>query len=109
MLVIHSMSGRLTGLNGTAISGAMVELTQENVSTRSDADGRFMLMTTVPPDQTVALLVTAQSGASLTRYIRLAGRTSALSMPAHLDAFVADMSHEGQRVWRSSFSLQMTA
>jgi hypothetical protein len=56
------LSGRLIGVNGTAISGAMVELANQKVSTLTDADGRFMLISSMPVDHNVAVLVAARTG-----------------------------------------------
>ncbi len=56
------LSGRLTGVNGTAITGAMVELEHQKLSTLTDADGRFMLVSSSPVDQNVAVLVAARNG-----------------------------------------------
>lgn len=56
------LSGRLTATNGTAISGAVVELEHTKVSTRTDADGRFMLISSLPVNHDVAVLVAARSG-----------------------------------------------
>jgi hypothetical protein len=56
------LSGRLTGFNGAAIAGAVVELEHQKVSTLTDADGRFMLVSSLPSDQDVAVWVAPQSG-----------------------------------------------
>jgi hypothetical protein len=103
------LSGRLTDQQGEAITGAVVELALENVSTLSDADGRFMMIATVPVGQMLALRVTTPEGQTQRKYLRLRDSAAALSMPAHLDALLADCRYEGERVWRSNFSVRLTA
>jgi hypothetical protein len=56
------LSGRLTGINGTAISGAVVELEHQSISTLTDADGRFMLISSLPVDHDVAVIVALRNG-----------------------------------------------
>ena len=102
-------SGRLTDQQGEAIAGAVIELAVENLSTISDADGRFMMISTVPTGQMLVLRVAALAGQTHSKYIRLNHPADALPMPAHLDAVLADCRHEGERVWRSNFSIHLTA
>jgi hypothetical protein len=59
------LSGRLTGINGAAISGAVVELEYRKVSTLTDADGRFVLISSLPVDHDVALLVASSKSEPL--------------------------------------------
>jgi hypothetical protein len=55
------LSGRLTGNNGAAISGAVIELEGVKMSTLTDADGRFMLISPLPMNHSVAVLVTERA------------------------------------------------
>jgi hypothetical protein len=59
------LSGRLTRINGAAISGAVVELEHQKVSTLTDADGRFMLVSSLPVNHDVALLVASSKSEPL--------------------------------------------
>jgi hypothetical protein len=59
------LSGRLTRIDGAAISGAVVELEHQKVSTLTDADGRFMLVSSLPVDHDVALLVASSKNEPL--------------------------------------------
>jgi hypothetical protein len=59
------LSGRLTGSNGIAISGAVVELEHHNLSTLTDADGRCMLISSLAVVDNVALLVASRNGEPL--------------------------------------------
>jgi hypothetical protein len=56
------LSGRLTGSNGIAISGAVVELEHQHLSTLTDTDGRFMLISSLPADHDVAVMVALRNG-----------------------------------------------
>jgi hypothetical protein len=63
------LSGRLTGTNGTAISGALVEIEHQKVSTLTDADGRFLLVSSSPIDRDVAVLVATRTGEQSKRFV----------------------------------------
>jgi hypothetical protein len=88
---------------------AAIEFAVEKLSTISDVDGRFMMITMLPAGQMLALRVATLAGQTHSKYIRLHGQAQAQCMPAHLDAVLADCSCEGERVWRSNFSLRLTA
>jgi hypothetical protein len=57
----HILSGRVTGVNGNAISGAVVKLEHKNVSTLTDADGRFLLVSSLPVDHDVTMLIATRT------------------------------------------------
>ena len=118
------LSGRLTGPNGEAIARAVIglsSLTKSGMTALTDADGRFMFVTTAPAEDHLDLQVTTPSGQVSQRVVPLSGQTCASD---HKDSFAAIGSDEGsdegsdagshagrhanQRVWRSGFSLSVT-
>jgi hypothetical protein len=63
------LSGRLTEMNGYAISGAVVELEHQKVSTLTDADGRFLLVSSLPADHDVTMLIAARTGEQSKKFV----------------------------------------
>lgn len=100
------LSGRLTDVNTEAIAHAVITLPGIQTTTLSDADGRFLFLITVPPGDDLELQIRTPSGGVLHKVVNLLGSAH----PSALHDSVAASSHyEGQRVWRSSFSLSMMA
>jgi hypothetical protein len=100
------LSGRLTDARGVAVAKATVALNRSDQTTLSDADGRFMMITTVPATQDLELMVTSESGQIVHQSLALFGFTH----PGVTDERVAaNTQYEGDRVWRSSVALSMAA
>lgn len=100
------LSGRLTDVNAEAIAQAVITLVGTQTTTLSDADGRFLFLITVPADDDLELQVSTPSGRVLHKVVNLLG---CAHPSAPHDRVAANSHYEGQRVWRSSFSLSMTA
>ncbi len=99
------LSGRLTGLNGEAIARAAIGLTATGMTTHSDADGRFMFVTTAPASDHLDLQVITPSGQTLQEVVPLLG-SSCASGPEHSLASITRSAD--QRVRRSSVCLSIT-
>ena len=63
------LSGRLTDANGAAVTSAAIELTGTDLTTVSDADGRFLFLAAAPATVPVELQVTTRSGYVLRRLV----------------------------------------
>jgi hypothetical protein len=100
------LSGRITGTRGRALAGVKVMLKGLTEQTVSDADGRFLIITTVPEGDRLELLFRAESGQTLQKTVRLFGP---LPLSAVNDSLSASTLYEGHRVWRSSFNLSLSA
>jgi hypothetical protein len=100
------LSGRLTDVNAGAIAHAVIAVVGIQATTLSDADGRFLFFTTVPRGDRLELQVSAPSGGVLRKVVNLLASTHP---SAPHDSVAANSLYEGQQVWRSSFSLSMTA
>jgi hypothetical protein len=100
------LSGRVTGTRGSALAGVDVMLKGFTAVTVSDADGRFLMITTVPEGDRLELLFRAVSGQTLQKSVSLFGP---LPLSAVSDSLSASTLYEGHRVWRSSFNLSMSA
>ena len=99
------LSGRLTEPNGAAIARAVIGQTSTGMTTLSDADGRFMLITTAPARHHLDLQLTAPSGQTLQKVVPLLGQ---IHPSAPNDSMAATGRYAHQRVWRSSVSLSIT-
>jgi hypothetical protein len=100
------LSGRVTDIRGGARAGVDVMLKDFSAVAVSDADGRFLIITTVPEGDRLELLFRAESGQTLQKSVSLFGP---LQHSAVSDSLSASTLYEGHRVWRSSFNLSMSA
>jgi hypothetical protein len=100
------LSGRLTDVDAKAIAHAVITLVGIQTTTLSDVDGRFLFFATVPRGDSLELRVRTTSGRVLHKVVSLLG---SVHPSAPRDCVVANSLYEGQGVWRSSFSLSMTA
>lgn len=100
------LSGRLTDVNAEAVGQAVIALVGTHETTLSDADGRVLFLITIPPGEALELQVSTPSGGVLHKVVNLRGSAHLLTPN---DSLGANSFYEGQRVWRSSFSLSMTA
>lgn len=99
------LSGRLTDLNGEAIARAAIGLTATGMTTHSDADGRFMFVTTAPASDHLDFQVTTPSGQTWQEVVPLLGSTCS-SGPEHSLASITLSAN--QRVRRSSVCVSIT-
>ncbi len=100
------LSGRLTDARGVAVAKATIALNRPDETTLSDADGRFMMITTVPVAQDLELVVTSESGQIVHQSLALFG---SVHSGATTEWVTATTLYEGDRVWRSSVALSMAA
>ena len=100
------LSGRLTDARGVAVAKATIALNRLDQTTLSDADGRFMMITTLPSAQDLEFVVTSESGQIVHQSLDLFGSVYPSATTQRVAAYTR---YEGDSVWRSSVALSMAA
>ena len=100
------LSGRLTDANGGDVASAAIELTGTGLTTVSDADGRFLLVTAAPAAVPVQLQVTTRSGYVLRR---LVDTTADADSPRSSGTPNGTLAIALQCVWRTIVDLSLAA